>query len=83
MIDRFDLRNNIQPLNRCLECNGLIKIVIKEDIEHLLKPKTRKYFNDFFQYTNCNKVYWEGSHFQKIMEQINNLQNSAKGIPLG
>ncbi|MCD4730303.1 MAG: Mut7-C ubiquitin/RNAse domain-containing protein [Bacteroidales bacterium] len=73
IIDRFDLGKNIQPLNRCIECNGSIKIVRKKEIEYLLKPKTRKYFNEFFQCTNCKKVYWEGSHYHNIMEQINNL----------
>lgn len=73
VIDRFDLGKNIQPLNRCMECNGSIKIVRKKEIEYLLKPKTRKYFNKFFQCTNCKKVYWEGSHHYNIMKQINNL----------
>jgi len=76
VIDRFDLGENIQPLNRCIECNGSIVIVCKEEIEHLLKPKTRKYFNDFFQCNNCKKVYWEGSHYHKIIDQINNLKKS-------
>ncbi len=76
VIRRFDLKNNIKPLNRCLECNGTIEAVSKEEIAHLLKPKTNKYFNEFFQCTTCKKVYWEGSHFQKIMERISLIQNS-------
>lgn len=79
VIRRFDLKKNIKPLNRCIECNGTIGAVSKEEIAHLLKPKTRKYFNEFFQCTTCKKVYWEGSHFKKIMERIDHLQNSAKG----
>ena len=75
VIDRFDLRNNIQPLKRCLECNGLIKIVVKKEIEHLLKPKTRKYFNEFFRCTTCKKIYWEGSHYHRMIERICSLQN--------
>ena len=76
VIDRFDLSKNIQPLNRCIECNGSIVTVCQEDIEHLLKPKTRKYFNEFFQCINCKKVYWEGSHYHNIIDQINSLKKS-------
>lgn len=78
VIYRFDLRKNIQPLNRCLECNGCINRISKNEIEQHLKPKTRKYFNKFFQCTNCKKIYWEGSHFHKIIAQINHLQNSGQ-----
>jgi uncharacterized protein with PIN domain len=76
VIDRFDLHNNIQPLSRCIECNGTIHSVQKEKIIDQLKPKTRKYFHTFFQCKNCGKIYWEGSHYHRIMEQVNKLQNS-------
>jgi uncharacterized protein with PIN domain len=76
VISRFDLRKNIHPLNRCMKCNGSIEIIKKEKIEHQLKPKTRKYFSQFFQCSTCKKIYWEGSHYKKIIKQINHLQNS-------
>jgi uncharacterized protein len=78
VVKRFDLINQIEPLNRCIECNGQIVKVEKDLIVDLLKPKTRKYFHDFFQCTNCNKVYWEGSHFSKMLLNINSFRNSEK-----
>lgn len=76
VIERFDLGNNIQPLNRCIKCNGSIIKVFKKEIDHLLHPNTRKYFNKFFQCINCKRIYWEGSHYHNIIELVSNLQNS-------
>ena len=76
VVKRFDLAQKIEPLNRCIDCNGQIVQVEKDKISDLLKPKTRKYFHEFFQCTNCKKVYWEGSHFSKILEKINSIRYS-------
>ena len=76
VIKRFNLWGYIEPLNRCIECNGHIKKVEKEKVIQLLKPKTIRYFNKFFQCSNCQKVYWEGSHFSKITDIINSFRNT-------
>jgi uncharacterized protein with PIN domain len=75
VIKRFDLSSNIRPLNRCINCNGSIVIVEKQKIADQLKPKTIRYFDEFFQCTNCRKVYWEGSHYHRMVKRIKGLQN--------
>jgi len=73
VITRLDLSVNIKPLFRCMECNGIIEQVDKKEIIDQLKPKTKKYFNEFFQCTQCKKVYWEGSHYEKMINSIKAL----------
>jgi uncharacterized protein with PIN domain len=75
VVKRFDLTKQIEPLNRCIECNGNIVKIEKDKIADLLKPKTRKYFHEFFQCTNCKKVYWEGSHYLKMLGKIEMISN--------
>ena len=48
-------------------------------IEHLLEPKTRRYFDDFWQCTSCNQVYWEGSHVKHMLELTDEVLNSEAG----
>jgi uncharacterized protein len=67
IIDVFGLKNQISFLSRCIACNGTIEEVSKEEIEKDLKPGTNQYFNEFFRCRNCGKVYWEGSHFDRMM----------------
>lgn len=73
VMDQFDLRNQIQPWLRCLKCNGLLKLVAKEDVIDQLEPKTRKYYNDFRQCRDCGQIYWKGSHYKKLQRFIEDL----------
>ncbi len=45
----------------------------KKDIQHLLKAKTKKFYNEFFQCSSCEKVYWKGSHFKKMKNYVDGL----------
>ncbi len=70
VIRRFDLGNNLKPFSRCLRCNGLLKPVPKEDVLHRLPPMTRETYDKFFQCQNCRKIYWPGSHFEKLEQFV-------------
>jgi uncharacterized protein with PIN domain len=73
VIDRFDLYDRIDPFNRCSECNGTIEKVSRESVFGQLQPGTRKYFNEFFRCTGCEKIYWQGSHYTKLNDLISEI----------
>lgn len=73
VINRFDLKNQVKPFKRCMECNGPMGKVDKKEIEHQLKEGTKKCYNDFFQCRLCKKVYWEGSHYESMLVFINSV----------
>jgi uncharacterized protein with PIN domain len=73
VIQRFDLSRKISPFNRCIECNGRIEKIEKEKIKHLLQQRTRENFNDFYQCTNCMKIYWRGSHYKEMDRWIDKI----------
>lgn len=70
---RFDLKNQIRLFTRCMECNGLLSDVSKDDILPRLLPGTRQYFQNFKKCSDCDRIYWEGSHYERMKEQIKNL----------
>lgn len=70
---RFDLKNLINPFTRCMECNGVLTPVTKEKISEIILPKTRQYFEDFKKCPDCHRIYWEGSHFQRMKIHIDKL----------
>jgi len=78
VIKHFHLENNIQPLNRCIACNGKIVVADKEKVKDRLLPKTRKYFDKIFQCTGCGKLYWEGSHYHNMMKKVEELSGNYK-----
>jgi uncharacterized protein with PIN domain len=68
ILTRFDLFKTQQPFTRCMHCNGTIQRVAKEAIELHVLPRTRATHHEFWQCTQCRKVYWKGSHYQRLQQ---------------
>ena len=70
---RYSLTDSIQPWLRCMTCNGLLEKVEKTAILNRLEPKTILYYDIFHRCTNCDKIYWQGSHYKKIKDWLVNF----------
>jgi hypothetical protein len=66
IISFYGLKDQLKPFSRCMACNGLLEPVRKETIIHRLKPLTKKYYNTFQRCSQCDKLYWPGSHKDKM-----------------
>ncbi len=73
ILKRFDLYDNQKPFSRCMHCNGITQPVSKQKIEAQLLPKTKKYYDEFFQCETCKKIYWKGSHYLKMKKMIDEI----------
>jgi len=71
---RFDLANSINPFTRCPSCNALVQPVDKQAVLELLEPKTKAFYEDFTQCRHCKKVYWEGSHTERLESFVDWIQ---------
>ncbi len=69
----FGLKYCIKPFSRCMECNGMLKEAKKEDIIERLYPKTIEYYNTFIMCTGCDRIYWEGSHYEWMKKYIESV----------
>jgi len=76
VIRRFDLKQQITPFGRCTRCNGLVEAVDKKAVADQLEPKTRKYFDTFWQCADCGQIYWEGSHVKHMLKLTDEVLNS-------
>ena len=74
ILARFDLVNKQHPFTRCMNCNGKIQAVGKEVIKSKLLEQTKKYYDEFYLCESCNKIYWKGSHYQKMRKMIEKLK---------
>jgi len=73
VLERMDLVAQVEPLRRCLECNGLIETVDREAVWSSLEPMTRRYYDSFYRCADCGKIYWEGSHVEHMNGAIRRL----------
>jgi len=75
IINHFHLRNSFNPFTRCLYCNQILEKKEKEEVENSLLPQTNKHFSEFWECTSCKKIYWKGSHYQRMMNMIDKLES--------
>ena len=73
VLRRFDLYRSIVPFARCLRCNGSLQAAEKQLIQDRLPPKTKQYFDEFRVCEACDRIYWKGSHYQRMQRLIERL----------
>lgn len=78
VLRRFDLVGTVRPFGRCRECNETLQDVDKAEVEDLLPPRTRRDFDEFRRCLGCRRVYWKGSHFDRLRTLVDDLLAEAK-----
>ena len=73
VIRGFHLEKSLFPFSRCISCNGVLEPTDKNHVEAALQPNTKKYFNEFWQCSQCKRVYWKGSHYERMLKTIENI----------
>lgn len=73
VLRRFNLFGAINAFSRCLECNGLLEQVAKSEVDPLLLPRTRSTYQEFWRCPDCGRVYWPGSHFDRLKAVVDDL----------
>jgi uncharacterized protein with PIN domain len=68
VIKKYKLDQLFKPFSICIECNGCIKLIRSSDLleEDKIEDGVLKDYNEFFRCTNCKKVFWKGSHYQRM-----------------
>lgn len=70
VIQRFDLRDQIELGVRCSECNTPVIAVPKEQILERLPPRVAANYNEFYLCPRCQKIYWKGTHFESMKKNL-------------
>ncbi len=78
VLDRFHLRGECRPFTRCLLCNGALKAVNSGDeaftsVQAEVPPGVQVWCRCYHLCTACGKVYWQGSHYEKLEQKVDAL----------
>jgi uncharacterized protein with PIN domain len=74
VVRRFKLLDLIAPFTRCLRCNARLQPAAKADVIKELEPLTKMYYQRFRRCPGCGRIYWAGSHFEKLKKRIETIQ---------
>jgi uncharacterized protein with PIN domain len=55
---------------RCMACGGSLIEVPKEQVQGRVPPRTFVWINRYWDCSRCGKVYWHGTHWERIVEQL-------------
>jgi uncharacterized protein with PIN domain len=73
VLNRFDLFGCCAPLQRCIRCNVILEPVEKRKVLDLLPPRVADVYQEFQHCAACDRVYWKGSHYERMMEFIDGI----------
>ena len=74
------LTNFVMDTNfsRCVSCNGKLQLIDKSSIVNKVPKGVFEKQNQFWICDTCKKIYWEGTHFEKLQEFVTKLNERMK-----
>jgi uncharacterized protein len=69
----LQLEAAMQPFTRCRECNTPLEDVPREAVVDRIPPRVRALYARFKRCSGCARVYWEGSHFDRMKGLLDRL----------
>ncbi|HSR12370.1 MAG TPA: Mut7-C RNAse domain-containing protein [Thermodesulfobacteriota bacterium] len=64
---------------RCLVCNVILKPLAKEEVEGRVPDFVYRGYETFHTCPRCRRVYWPGTHLQRMKQRIGRAIFSEKG----
>ena len=79
IFDRLDLARGARPFTRCLDCNTPLHEIDKSLVASTLPAMVRDRYQRFSTCDACRRVFWEGSHWQRMRAMVDELVAPAQG----
>jgi uncharacterized protein with PIN domain len=78
VVSRFDLARSLRPFTRCMACNEPLRPISKAAIHDRIVPTIAARHHAFRECPACLRVYWEGTHHQRMHRWIEDLTAAAR-----
>ncbi len=69
VIEQFNIKNP-SLFTRCTRCNEVLKKIDKEKVKGKVPYFTYRHFDEFKICPRCDKIYWQGSHYELIKKRL-------------
>ncbi len=77
VVYKFDLYSQFKSFTRCMTCNSELQKTDKNNIADRINSEIYEIFNEFYFCIDCQKVFWKGSHFERMEKYIKDLINTG------
>jgi len=69
---------HFEPFTRCLKCNTLLVEEAEASVRGLVPERVARDFVRFHRCPDCLRIYWEGSHFQAMSDDVKGIEAKLK-----
>ncbi len=76
VLQRLGIQQHIRPFTRCTICGIFLEPVsidssfFKDTVVPRVPPKVLEWCKEYHYCTSCQKVFWKGSHYRKLLEKV-------------
>jgi uncharacterized protein len=78
VVGRFDLTRSLRPFTRCIVCSQPLRDTSIAEVRNRVPSKINEWCKVYRECAGCRRVYWEGSHYQRMRHWIEELTASAQ-----
>jgi uncharacterized protein with PIN domain len=73
VVERLQLASGARPFTLCLHCNQRLQVVDKADVCARLPENAARFYQRFCTCPQCERVFWEGSHWRRMRGMLEGL----------
>ncbi|HXZ48049.1 MAG TPA: Mut7-C RNAse domain-containing protein [Usitatibacter sp.] len=74
VVRALQLESLLAPFTRCRECNAPLEEVPRESVLDRVPEKVRGLYERFRRCPGCGRVYWEGTHYERMKGVVRGLR---------
>jgi uncharacterized protein with PIN domain len=77
VVGALQLRRSLRPFTRCMMCNGTLAPVSRPSVKSVVPPLAFRRFRVFHRCRECGRVYWRGTHYQRLEQLVSRIRRRA------
>lgn len=74
VVRRYQLASRMKPFTRCLACNAPLAVAGKDEVLDRIPEGVAATHSRFQQCHECKRVYWPGTHHQRMQALVDKLR---------
>lgn len=75
VIETLELGGDTELFTICLECNEPLIKKTPEEVKDRVPPYVFETQKEFMECPSCNRVFWKGTHWQAMVERLDDIIN--------
>jgi len=79
VVERLGLEPGPLAGTRCAACNGGVEPAAREEVAPVVPPHVLRTAPSFRRCRRCGRVYWRGSHVERIERRLERVLAAARG----